>query len=349
MPTETLALLTSQYPDGRLHHRQRFMRALLALLSVLVVGTIGLLITEEDWSGWKALYFTLITITTVGYGDMGVSEEGQKFTIGLLVLGIATTTYAASQLFQAAIAYHHDWRSRMQSSIDQLSGHAIVCGAGQVGRTVCQQLLEQGKKVVLIDIGEDKLEWAQKMAIPLLVGCGTDDDVLRRAGIERAAGFVIATSSDPENIMICLSARDLRPDLLIVCRAVRIDSIRKLERAGATHVVAPAIDGARELSSIIAQPHLARFLRESMEAKSHFRMTAVPIEEGCELVGESPLSLGKNEPSLVFVAVQRPGQETQLRPRSAEPFLVDDIVIVVGHPEAVARLQERAGGMTTLA
>ncbi len=334
--------INSQYPDGRLHHRQRFMRALLAILLVILFGTGGILVTEESWEVWQALYFTLITITTVGYGDMGLSESGQRFTTLLLVVGIATTTYAFGQLIQAAFAYQQDWRGRMQKSIDQLHGHAIVCGAGRVGRTACAQLRKEGRGIVLIDRDGRHIEWARNEGIPLLIGCGTEDEVLRLAGIDRAYGLVCATSSDAENIMISLSAHDLNKNLVVVSRAQEVESIRKLERAGANHVVAPAINGGRELATLLVHPHVSRFLRESYEAESSFRLTAVSIEPGSSIVGKTAREVGIAEPSLVFVAIQREGHDTRIRLRADEQFEDNDIVIVVGDHEAVARMAKEA-------
>ena len=327
---------------GAIDHRERFTRALLAILLVILFGTGGILITEEGWDVWKALYFTLITITTVGYGDMGLSEAGQRFTTVLLVVGIATTTSSFGQLVQAAFAYHHDWRGRMKSVIDNLSGHSIVCGAGRVGRAVCAHLLAEGRSIVLIDRDEKHLDWARDHGIPFLVGCGTEDEVLRSAGIDRAYGVVCATSTDAENIMICLTARDLKPEVVLVSRADDAESVRKLERAGASHVVAPAIDGGRELASLLVHPHVSRFLRESHQAQSNYRMTAVAIEAGCSLVGRTTREVGMEEPNLVFVAIQREGDETKIRPRAEEQFRAGDIVIVVADPASVARLSERA-------
>ncbi len=323
-------------------NRRRFMRALLALLCVISFGTAGILVVEDHWTVWNAIYFTLITITTVGYGDMGLSEAGQRFTTVLLVLGIATSTYAFGQLVQAAIGYQLDWRSRMQRKIDRLSGHCIVCGAGRVGRAVCERIISEGKLVVLIEIEESHLEWAHERGVPLLIGCATEDDTLRLAGIERAYGLVCATSSDADNIMICLGARELNPAMVIVSRADDVESVRKLERAGASHVVAPAVDGGREMASLLVHPHVSSFLRESYEAQSHYRVVAVPIEEGSSIVDCTPREIGITEPTLVFVAIQREGAATQIRPRADVPFEAGDIVIVVGGPEALGRMAKSA-------
>ncbi len=324
---------------SRARQRARFMRALLAILSVILFGTFGLS-AIEGWSGWQSLYFTLITITTVGYGDMGLSEVGQKFTTIILVLGIATTTYAFGQLVQAAIAYQLDWRFRMQKRIEELSGHSIVCGAGRCGRAACEKLRQEGRPVVLIDLDAAHLDWCRELEIPFVLGCATEDETLRSAGIERAHGVICATDSDAENIMTCLTSRELNRNVVVVSRASQRESIGKLERAGASHVIAPAVESGRELASTIVRPHVSRFLRESYAAESRFRMTAVPIEAETPAQGLTTRQLGDQEPNVVFVAIQKPGQEMEIRPMADDPLDAGDLLIVLGDPEAVARLTE---------
>ncbi len=318
------------------------MRALLAILSVLLFGTIGLSLIE-GWTGWQSLYFTLITITTVGYGDMGLSEEGQKFTTVILVLGIATTTYAFGQLVQAAIAYQLDWRFRMQKRADMLSGHSIVCGAGRCGRAAGEKLREEGHDIVVIDVDTHHLDWCRENNVPFILGCATDDDALRNAGIERARGVICATDSDAENIMICLTSRELNPEILVVSRANQQESIRKLQRAGASHVIAPALDSGRELACSLVRPHVSRFLRASHDAESRFRLISVPIEEGSPAIGLTTRLLGEREPHIVFVAIQKPGGEMEIRPIADDPLESGDLLIVLGDPEVVGRLTEWTG------
>ena len=139
------------------HHseRRRLVRAVLALVLVLSFGTAGFVLIE-GWEPWKALYFTLITITTVGYGDEGVSEVGKRFTTILLLGGIATATYAFGQIVQAAVNYQLAWRRRMHQAIEKLNGHYIICGLGSVGRAVCDRLSAEGKPFVVIEADEER-------------------------------------------------------------------------------------------------------------------------------------------------------------------------------------------------
>ena len=228
----------------------------------------------------------------------------------------------------------------MQKRIEELSGHSIVCGAGRCGRAACEKLRQEGRPVVLIDLDAAHLDWCRELEIPFVLGCATEDETLRSAGIERAHGVICATDSDAENIMTCLTSRELNRNVVVVSRASQRESIGKLERAGASHVIAPAVESGRELASTIVRPHVSRFLRESYAAESRFRMTAVPIEAETPAQGLTTRQLGDQEPNVVFVAIQKPGQEMEIRPMADDPLDAGDLLIVLGDPEAVARLTE---------
>ena len=199
---------TIAYPEGVDTGRQRRLRrAILALSVVLTGGTLGFMIIEPTWGLWRSLYFTLITVTTVGYSDEGLSAQGRGFTTILLVAGIATASYAFSQIVQAAVSYQFAWRRRMQKDIDRLRDHYVVCGMGRVGRAVCKQLTENSTPFVVIEQDIDRFQQAPSYGFLAILGTATEDAVLLQAGIKRARGIVCAFDSDSENIVITLSAR----------------------------------------------------------------------------------------------------------------------------------------------
>ncbi len=129
-------------------HR-KLVRALWALVSVVIVGTVGFAVTE-GWTVWHGLYFTLITITTVGYGDEGISETGRIFAIFLLTGGIGTSSYTFMLFIQSAVTYQLVWRSRMRKRIDKLENHSIICGFGRMGKTICDKLILVNKSFVVV-------------------------------------------------------------------------------------------------------------------------------------------------------------------------------------------------------
>lgn len=342
MMTRTAML---RFNQAEIRDSQRFLRALTALTGVIVFGTVGLMIIESDahWGFWQSLYFTLITITTVGYGDEGLSPSGKGFTLILLGLGIATATYAFTQLMQAAIGYQLDWRRRMQKEIDRLSDHFIVCGIGRVGRAVCDRLERAGLPFVVIEKDNEPSERARNSGCLVVQGMASDDEALIQAGIERARGIVCAVDSDSENIATTLSAKELNPGILIISRANRERSIRKIRRAGATHVVAPSLKGGEDIANLLIRPNLAQFLGQG----SGYELNEVTIDRRSPLVGQTLSEYGAKEPRIVFVAIKRADGSTQIRPFGGEPFQADDVIIVVGEADAVVRMAANAGSTPT--
>ncbi len=127
------------------------LRCIAALASVTIFGTVGFRLIEQDWDLWESLYFTLITITTVGYSDNGLSPTGQKFATILLLVGIGTATYSLSVLVQIAVSCQLAWKQKMQKQIDRLTGHIVVCGFGRIGRTICERLAAGGISFAIVE------------------------------------------------------------------------------------------------------------------------------------------------------------------------------------------------------
>ncbi len=321
--------------------RRRLYRAIIALGVVLTTGTAGFVLTE-GWSVWKSLYFTLITITTVGYGDEGVSEIGKRFTTVLLLGGIATATYAFGQIVQVAVSNEFAWRRRMNDAIKRLHGHFIICGMGSVGRAVCKRLAAAGERFVIIEANTAAFDRARESGCLALHGSATEDELLLQAGITRARGIVCAVDSDADNIVITLSARELNPEINIISRVTDEASEHKVLRAGASHAICPANNGGTEIANVLVRPHLAEFLRQSRHEDGELQMGEISVASTSALVGEKLSDYGMIEPSLVFVALKRANGETTVRPGRNATIAAGDVVIVAGDVEAICRMRERA-------
>ncbi|MGB0714904.1 MAG: potassium channel family protein [Phycisphaerae bacterium] len=318
--------------------RKRFISAILILAAVIVVGTVGFTYIQPEWGPWEALYFTMITITTVGYGDYGLNAAGQQFTSVLLIFGIVAASYAFGQFVQTMMVYQMNGRRAMQRQIDAIQGHFILCGLGRIGRAVAENLSESCFPFVILDPDKDRCEWAEQHGYVVINGSAADDEMLYRAGIERAHGVICAAAADTDNIVITLTARDLNPDITIVSRADNEDSIHKLTRAGANHVVAPALRSGNEMAAMLTRPHLASFLSTSRTEGLDHAITEISIRDGSKLVGETIRGYGQKEASLVFVAIKHGGDQMQLRPGPEETFSADDVVIVIGESNAISRM-----------
>jgi voltage-gated potassium channel len=314
---------------------QRVQRAAMAICAVLVFGTVGFAIIE-GWSIWKSFYFTLVTITTVGYGDYGLSEGGQKFGAIILVLGVVVFTMTAGQLLRDIIELQNDWERRMQRQISHLQGHYIICGLGRLGFGLCEDLEDAGVMFVVIDNNRERCEDAARRGWITVVGDSTEEETLGDANIEHARGIACLTSSDAVNTVTTLAAHELRPDLFIISRAESDVCVRRLKRAGASRVVSPVRSGGRSIARLIAQPHLANLLEGDAD-EAGVRLAEIRIDKDSPLDGHSLRDFGGNHQRVVVVSVRSHDGSTQHRPGVDETFSEGDVLIAASDVESLGR------------
>ena len=321
--------------------RERIRYALLGLLAVVLAGTAGFMYVER-WSFLQSLYFTVISITTVGYGDEGISADGKNLALLLLVVGFAVSSYAFAVLVQHLVTNGLAWRRRMQSRIDKLNGHTIVCGYGRIGRTVCEEL--DGAQIPFVVVENDSRLFAEACEQGRLAveGSACEDETLITAGIQRARHLVSAVDSEESNIVISLSARELSPQIRIVARAETESAVKKLVRAGANRVVSPFQSGGREIAAAIVSPGVADFLSRS-HSSGDMALADVFVRSNSPLVGRVVGEFGRAEcPHICFVSLEREEDEFLPVPGSLT-FCAGDHLIVAGHPGEIVRMLEQAG------
>ncbi len=235
----------------------RIGRALGAFGFVVVAGTLGYVVL--GFGILDALYQTVTTISTVGFREVHPFDAvGQWFTILLILAGAGTALYTFGVILEALIEGHlrqHMERRRMDRHISRMTGHAIICGFGRVGRAGVQYLATLGMPVVVVDRDPQRLA---DLDVPTVVGDVTDDQVLEAAGIGRAHALITALDTDADNVYVTLSSRALRPDLIIIARARNDGSTSKLIRAGANRVVNPQLIGGRRMGCLCASSHHVR-------------------------------------------------------------------------------------------
>ncbi len=325
---------------------RRIAIAVLALFVVTIAGTVGYVVL--GFGPLDALYQTVTTVSTVGFREVHpLSRAGQVFTMVLIVLGVGTVLYNLGVLVEAVTEGHlreYLWRSRMDRDILHLRDHVIVCGHGRVGRSATRALVDTGHRVVVIDSDPAKLEGLTE---PYVLGDASRDDTLCEAGIDRARALICALGTDAETLYATLSARALRPDLVIISRARTLDSKDKLVLAGATRAVNPQLIGGRRMASFALYADVAEFLDEVMhEDDLDFRIEQVRLGEHSPLAGRS---VGEVDvPALSgcqLLAVRRPRKGEFLpSPTPDATIEAGSTLIVFGSPEQVGALRASAAG-----
>ncbi|TWT35678.1 Voltage-gated potassium channel Kch [Posidoniimonas corsicana] len=312
------------------------------LAGVLVVGTIGFYFIEGDWTLWECLYFTLVTITTVGYGDYGLSHAGQVFASVLLVCGISVFTYSLSTIVQIASDPEAARRRIMKRRIADCSDHIIVCGYGRMGRTICEEITREDVLCVVIENHPPNIRRAIDDGQVVLEGEASDDELLLEAGLARARGVVCAVDSDAENMFITVTVREHNPECVIISRAENEMAARKLQHAGASLVVSPHQMAGRTVASAVICPRLAKYTNGYEDDDQSFKLGETHVRPGAPLVGQSVAQFGATVDGLVFVAIERADGRTILRPRGSEVFAADDIVIYAGGLDDIAAMKHAA-------
>jgi voltage-gated potassium channel len=269
----------------------RLIIATVILIVLLVLGTLGYHILE-GMNLIDALYMTVITISTVGFGEIDPLEPaGRLFTIVLIVAGVLLGGFALSTAVD--VASSSDWRAyfeqrRRASMLASVIGHTIICGYGRMGRHVADELHAQGKPFVIIDPKAEKIEAVIQKGYLAMQGNGANEVDLRAAGIDQARSLVATANSDAENVFIVLTARSLRPDMVIVARANYDDSEQKLLRAGATRVIQPYRLSGRRMAAVLERPGVADFLDEVMHAGNlELLIDQVELCPGAALAGQT--------------------------------------------------------------
>jgi voltage-gated potassium channel len=335
--------------------RDRLLGVAGMLVGCIAVGTVGYRLIE-GWSLFDSLYMTVITVGTVGYGETHpLSTAGRVFTMFLIVFGIGLFTYGFSTI--AAVVIEGDLseafrRRRMEKDIAKLSGHYVVCGAGHTGGVICAELKKTGRAFVVVDTDQaaiDKL--AERLGGDFLhvVGDGTEDDVLLRAGVQRATGAFAVLSTDQDNAFVVLSAKGLNPKARVLACQKSLGVREKLLRSGADGVVDPEFIGGLRLASEMIRPVTVGFLDSMLREKgTHVRFDEVTVPSNSGFVGK-PIGEFKgsdgNAPLLVAV-IPSGAERYEINPPAARAISGGDRLVLIGETESIAALRKRLGDLS---
>ncbi|MHB8646386.1 MAG: potassium channel family protein, partial [Thermomicrobiales bacterium] len=266
--------------------------AIAALIVVLAIGTAGFMVIER-WSFIDALYMTVITLSTIGYGEVHpLDTAGRVFDMGLIIVGVASGLYALGALAEGAleqrIFQNLVKERRMAREIERLADHYIVCGYGRVGMNVAMELARENKQFIVVEQDAALVETCRAAGYNAVRGDATQDMVLLQAGVERAKGVVTALDSDAANLYITLSCRSLRANLFIVARASEESVEPKLVRAGANRVLCPYSLTGRRLAEMVIEPEMSDVV-EVIGRHSHLELYLEEVTAGSNsaLIGRS--------------------------------------------------------------
>jgi voltage-gated potassium channel len=335
--------------------RRRLVTAAVAVIVVFAVGVIGYTIISKGQHRFlDALYMTVITLTTVGYGEIIPLENnpaGRIFTMVLLLFGMGVLVYFASTVTAFIVEGQLGqvfWRKRMRQAIAELKEHIVVCGDRTIAGHVVDEMRRIKRPVVaVVPSGSAPPPLTTEGELLYVEGDPADEDVLRSAGIMRAAGVVAAMESDRENVLIVLTAKQTNPILRVVSMVIEARNEAKMRRAGADAVVSVSRIGGLRVASEMIRPTVASFLDQMLrDRERNLRIEEIPIGRGSSAIGRTLAELRINDVAgvLLLALVEPDGTTYQFKPDGAQRLKERQTLIVMGGPEAVGDLKRRYGG-----
>ncbi len=319
------------------------------LLSFVLIGcgSLGYMIIE-GWSLMDAFYMTIITIATVGYGETNtLSPEGRIFTVILIFMGVGFFLYVASGLIQFLVEGRIRLvlgRRKLDTQINKLDDHFIICGYGRIGRVLARFLIEKYLNVVVIERDESRVGKMDDDGVLYLIGEATDEKVLSRAGIERARGLVTAVATDADNVFLVLIAKQINPKLFIVARASQNNAKKTLLAAGADKVISPYDLGARRMAHAILRPTVIKFLEMAFADESvDIQVEEITVRPSSEFVGKTMMDTAiRKDFDLIIIVIRKPGDDMVFNPKADTIIEAGDTMVVVGSARNIKQLERIA-------
>jgi voltage-gated potassium channel len=316
------------------------------LVAILCFGTVGYM-TIEKWRFLDALYMTVITITTVGFGEIHpVSDTGQVFTIILIFLGIGIVAYSLGLVAQAMVLFQMReilGRRKLGMIKKSMKDHYIVCGYGRIGKTICQELIAHGIPVLVIDASQEMKSPFEELGIPYILDDATSEDVLMEAHIDRAKGLVTVVSSDADNLFITMTARGLNPKLFILTRTEEEQNQKKFLRAGANRTFLPYLIGGRKMADAIVKPAVSDFLDLTVYDRDiELRMEELQVKDQSGLAGVNLVESGiRKDLNIIIVAIRKGDGKMTFNPSSLTKMEAGDTLIALGNKDDLEALERR--------
>ena len=312
---------------------------------VIGTGTVGYLLLEEDFGWIDSLYQSVITISTVGFGEVRpLSDASRLFTIILILLGVSAFTYTFSTIGEYVVAgeFRAQVRAkRMRKAMSKLQGHSIVCGFGRIGEQIAQEFRSVGQSVVVIDNDPTRIETLQAGDWLTVEGDAGDDTALTDANIESATRLIAATGFDATNLMISLSARSLNPEIFIVARADDEANESKMLKAGANRVVPIYRSTGRRMAQLAMRPHAVEFTDIALgDQEIELSIEDIRVQSGLTLDGATLENCITPEGgNYMVIAVRRLNGALELMPPPATPITARDVLVVFGTRDQFSELE----------
>lgn len=338
-----------------MNNRRKLYISLILFATVFLVGVAGFkFFGGPEVSLLDCVYMTAITISTIGYGevvDLSGNPGGRIFNILFIILSLGTIAFAVSSITAFIVEGELKnmlGRRRMEKDIARLKDHYIVCGSDETAQTVIRELLLTQRDFVVVEPDKDRIEKFGSLGSFLyVVGDPAEDEILQKAGVDRAKGILLSLPTDEANLFVTITARSLNPKVRIIVKGVDLKSHAKMRRAGADSVVSPSFIGGMRMVSDMVRPAVVTFLDTMLYSKERvMRVEEVEVGKESPLVGKTiQESAIRERTQALLVAVRKAGtKDYEFNPSSDRVVRENDVFIFIGSPEMLKMLGNMVAG-----
>lgn len=325
--------------------RTKIYFAITLLILVLCIGVLGFK-TISGYSWVDAIYMTVITITTVGFGEVQPLDDGSKiFTVFLILSSVVIVGYALSIITEYILSANNLYdlkRKKMQKKIDSLENHTIICGYGRNGKQAAKKLMSYKKPFVIIEKNKAVIEKNEDQMLPMVFGNANEDEILMQAGLDRASTLISALPNDADNLFVVLSARQLNKKACIISRASQETSYQKLKLAGANNVILPDRIGGDHMASLVVVPDLIEFIDNlSIGGNENVNIEEIDVDKLYNTLHKvqtiKDLDL-RNKTGCTVIGFKGSDGEYIVNPEAEIKLVPHSKVIVLGRPEQIRQI-----------
>jgi voltage-gated potassium channel len=319
-------------------------QAFVLLIVTLLIGVIGFVVIEK-YPLMDALFMTIITVTTVGFGEVHpLSPEGKIFTSILIVFSFGIFAFAASTLARYAVSgvfFDYYKYSKVKKEIDKLENHVIIVGYGRNGSQAVEELLHKNIPVVIIDDRDAKVNEIRTHENLLYIHDDpSSDEVLISAGVKRAKALISVLPTDEENLFVVLTTREINPKITIISRAINSNTIKKLKTAGASHVLMPDKISGQQMAKMIAQPAIVEFLDYLMLDHSKDALMSEALWPSFQEQYSIEKLYNKFIPKLNIIGIKRADGSYIINPGKEVNLLENDRLFILGHNKDISEFKK---------
>lgn len=324
--------------------RSKIYMAVFLLLSLLLLGVLGFkFISNYSWI--DAFYMTVITITTVGFGEVQPLDDASKlFTVCLILASVVIVGYALTVITEYILSknnFEELKQRKMQKKIDGFINHIVICGYGRNGKQAAKKLMAYNKPYVIIEQDKAVIDKFQTEDIPFVLGNANEDETLLQAGVDRAHTIICALPNDADNLFVVLSARQLNKSMRIISRASQETSYEKLKLAGANNVILPDRIGGDHMASLVVVPDLIEFIDNlSIVGQSNINIEEIPIDKlynTTDIKTIKDLDL-RNQTGCTVIGFKDGNGDYLVNPEAELRLVPNSKIIVLGRPEQIQKL-----------